>query len=270
LQLSDNDLQEFIDLLEININANDYDNQLRNIFDLLKTHFVCDDFEAEYYYYNNALNEIKRIAVQPNEDDRTISKKEFIEKINNKTILFNKWFLELKGEKQYIKGIKDRYFTKLNKEPFERFFLIELPSTYNKSDLKDLVFLVSKKFSKLSKREPKPFFPYIYFYNIEERDLIDLKTELQNEDFNFIDGFAFYGAEFSPKQISIRANHSNQLKIKFINEFTQIENILKFLNDRTKEVYQFYLTSEFFSTSISSVKQVNIQIRQIAYIKGIL
>jgi len=270
LNLSDTDLREFINLLEININANDYDNQLRNIFELLKTHFVCDDFDAEYYYYNNALNEIKKIAIQPNKNDRKISKKEFIENINHKTILFNKWFLELKGEKQYFKEIKNRYFTKLNKEPFVRIFLIELPSTYNKNDLKDLVFLVSKKFSNLSKREPKPFCPYIHFYNIKENDLIDLKTELQNENFNFIDGFAFYGAEFSPKQITLRANNSNQIKIKLINELSHIEDILNFLSARTKEVYQFYLTNKFFSASIRSVKQVNIQIRQIASIKGLL
>ena len=38
--------------------------------------FHCEKFEAEYYYYNNALRLVKEKAVKQNIQDRIISKKE--------------------------------------------------------------------------------------------------------------------------------------------------------------------------------------------------
>lgn len=64
LGLTDDDLREFISLLSININATDYDSQLNSILELLKKQFGCSDFEAENYYYNNALNIIKSLAIE--------------------------------------------------------------------------------------------------------------------------------------------------------------------------------------------------------------
>ena len=75
LGLSDADLQEFIDLLTIDINAKEYQLQLTDIISSLSTNFSCDTFDSEYYFYNNALNEIRKIAIEDNIVNRRISKK---------------------------------------------------------------------------------------------------------------------------------------------------------------------------------------------------
>lgn len=51
LGLNDEDLTEFLSLLSININAKDYNDQLKNILALLKKEFNCSDFEAENFFY---------------------------------------------------------------------------------------------------------------------------------------------------------------------------------------------------------------------------
>ena len=47
--------QHFLTFLSVDIYAEEYSVQFNNIINDLKLAFNCDDFEAEHYYYNNAL-----------------------------------------------------------------------------------------------------------------------------------------------------------------------------------------------------------------------
>jgi hypothetical protein len=78
LGLNDADLNDFLSLLKINLDALDYESQLTNIFLLLKKQFNCSDFEAEHFYYNSALKVIKDLATQDNVEERRITKKQFL------------------------------------------------------------------------------------------------------------------------------------------------------------------------------------------------
>lgn len=64
LNIDDQQLTEFISLLNVDIHASSYDVQLKNIFTLLSGKFSCTEFEAECYYYNNAISKIKEIATK--------------------------------------------------------------------------------------------------------------------------------------------------------------------------------------------------------------
>lgn len=124
LKLTDKDLLGFLKQLEININAISYEDQLLQIRKLLKNQkeFNADDFEAENYFYNNALKIISYLAIKEKKRERTISKKFFLQEINSKKILFHKWFLEYKGKKKLLADLRKEYFTSYNISPFERFF----------------------------------------------------------------------------------------------------------------------------------------------------
>ena len=125
LNLDDSQLEEFLNLLVVDINAKSYEEQEKQIFTQMCKIFKCDMFEAEYYYYNNALRIVKDIATEQAEKKRVLSKHEFLGLINHKGMLFDSWYIEFKGIKQYCKDIKTQYFTKFNISPFERFFLIQ-------------------------------------------------------------------------------------------------------------------------------------------------
>ena len=120
LGLSDDDLIRFLDLLEININAREYTEQLNEILTRIQNEFSCDKFEAEHYYYNNALKVIKDIAVKNDVSGRIISKSQFLNKIDKKEVLFNLWFLQLKGKLKHFRELRRKYFTSLNTSPFEK------------------------------------------------------------------------------------------------------------------------------------------------------
>lgn len=268
LGITDSELEEFMDLLSIDVSATDYSSQFQNIISSLSEIFSCDSFDAEYCFYNNALNEIRRIAIESDIVKRTITKGEFLDRINQKQILFNKWFLELKGRRKYHKELKDKHFRTLNKAPYERFFIIELADNTSISSLKDLVFIISRRYSNLKKREPQTFCPYIHFKNLTASVLTQLKQELYAEGFNFIDGFPFSGSEFSKEFITKKADFNNKISAKLLDDIDYVNETLSFIT-RTREIYQFYFNQPLFVPTLH-VKCVNIQIHNTEDIKEII
>ncbi|MET2985918.1 DUF4297 family anti-phage-associated protein [Aureibaculum conchae] len=272
LNLSDNDLEEFLKQLEIDVNAKSYEDQLSQIYELLKKQdlFEADDFEAENYYYNNALKSISFLAVKDKKNDRTISKKKFLEEINSKRVLFHKWFVEFKGRKKLLADLRKEYFTSYNISPFERFFLIEVKANYSKSELKNVILLIAKKWSDIkSVKNPDTFCPYIFINGLKKTELISLKTELHNEGFKFTDGYNFSGSPFNADVIKQKATFHNKITLKIINELIFIEQLINSIS-KTKEIYQFFYKEPFFKTDLKNVDVVNIQIDNLIDIKSIV
>jgi hypothetical protein len=138
-----------------------------------------------------------------------------------------------------------------------------------RAELKDLILTISKKWSKLSARELRPFCPYIYLHGIDSSELLELKKELFSEGFIFIDGFDFDGSEFNPKSISKSANSGNSIKLKILNKLEHLDLTVKEII-KTKEIYQFYNSTPFFDTTYTNVRQVQIQFSQLIDIKKII
>jgi len=269
LGLDDSDLTDFLSKLKIDINALEYQAQLNKILNLLMVKFDCKNFEAELFYYNNALKFIKDVSVQGDIANREITKSDFLNKINTKKILFNEWYIQIKGEKSYYASLRKEYFGDFNTLYKERFFLFEIDeNNYSRSDVKQILNLLIKKYTKII-NQPKPFCPYVYFYGMESAELIELKTDLIADDILLIDGFDFKGAKFNPDSLCQHPNISHPIKIKFINEFEFLESLLAITN-RKSEIYQFYIGNEIFNSSNHSIKNVKIQVKQLNNIKEII
>ena len=267
LNLTDEDIEEFLSKVDVDINAEDYYEQQEKVIINLGKIFQCERFEAEYYYYNNALRLVKEKAVQQKRCDRIVSKREFLDKIDNKKMLFDKWYLQFKGIKNYCADIRKQYFSPKNVSPYERFFLIECDKVVDDKKLISLIVKISKNWSKLSRREIKPFCPYIYFKGITEERLVELKKKLQREDIRLWDGYDFLGAEFAVDSIIRRANYENDIKVKIINRIENLNDILEKVAG-IKEIYQFYLNEPFyesehnlcFGIQISKTEDINMMI----------
>ena len=269
LGLTDKDLEEFLKLLKIDINAKKLDQQLQDIYEQITIAFKCTEFEAEHYYYNNALKTIKNISIREKISEREISKKDFLNEIDNKEILFNQWFYIYRTQKEIFKKIRKEYFTALNIAPYERFFLLDVEqSDFDLVLIKDLIYLIIKKWTKCTKREPKPFCPYLYLHNILYEQLAALKKELYRENINFIDGFPFLGSDFYAETLALPANHENMLQIKIINEMGMINDVIENIRNRV-EIYQFYKKKVFYE-GLDNVKHVKIQIEKLDNIKEII
>ncbi|MCM3397880.1 hypothetical protein M3638_08585 [Oceanobacillus profundus] len=64
LALDNRDLESFIQKLTININAVSYADQYKKTINSFENLFDCSSFQAEHYFYNNALKVIKDLAIQ--------------------------------------------------------------------------------------------------------------------------------------------------------------------------------------------------------------
>lgn len=186
----DEELEDFISLLKININAKSIDDQYEELLTLLEEKIDnCRSREdAENYYYNNALNIIFKLAKNRDEsskekeeeikslndkkkkleskinrrldngtseklkeaeelkikltklkssisqlqneiskndiEKRTITKKEFMKKIDKKTFLFNKWYAASLGKMKYSEYIKDNLYKRKSLNSTKSKFLI--------------------------------------------------------------------------------------------------------------------------------------------------
>jgi hypothetical protein len=270
LGLSDADLEKFLKRLTVNIRAKEFDEQYREVLGALRSILGGTPFSAEYFYYNNALAVIRELSIKAAPGDRTITKKEFLARINTSTILFNEWFVERKGKKAHLAALRKEYFTELNVSPHERFFLIETDvGSYVRSDLKDLLFELSRKWAKLSLREPSPFCPYIYVHGVPHDELLELKRELSTEGFKIIDGHDFQGADFSNHSVTQKATHGNGIKIKVLNTLDNVEQTVNAIT-KTRRIYQFHLGSSYFDYDKPAIRHVKIQVERLSDVKSII
>ncbi|KAA6305294.1 hypothetical protein EZS27_043054, partial [termite gut metagenome] len=149
-----------------------------------------------------------------------------------------------------------------------RFFLIELENDYSKADLKELLLKISTNWTKISKREINPFCPYIYLDKIKDEELIELKTVLSREDnFMFIDGYNFKGADFSTESIIQKPNINNPIRLKLIDT---LDNLKLVLQKKNKDIYQFYLSTPYFEVDNQYIQNIKIQIKELKSIKEII
>lgn len=269
LRISDEQLNIFLNLLTIKILKDDLNCQYTKIICCLKKIFNCNTFEAEYYYYNNALKLIKEISTNKDEDRRKISKRDFLQKINKKQILLNSWLLQARGETEYLKKIKIGLFSDFNLDYIERFFIIEVEDNYQLSDVKELIYVIVNRFTNIRKKEPQPFCPYILFINLQEDDLIKIKNTLYNEECIFIDGYPFKGSLFKPNYILQQATFLNQLHLKIIDSLPNLEELIK-INKKRQNFFIFYINNLIKLQNVDINKEIQIQIKNINYVRRIL
>jgi len=257
LGLSNSDLDVFIKRLNLNLNSEIYEAQIDGIIDRIQRVFHCSEFDARYFYYNNAVSFVKEVAVKKTLAARTVSKEKFLEAIRTKRFLFDRWYIEYIGFEKYYKSARRNYFARTNISPIHRFFLIQADDIINDTELAEIVMRISAKWSRLSSREKTPFCPYICFHDISLSRLSHIKSILLENDFHIWDGYEYKDAVFSPASLARPVNFYTGVKAKLINKTSQVSPVLELCSGR-KEVYQFYLDKPFYDrgTTIGASFQI--------------
>lgn len=272
LNIDDQQLTDFINLLKVDIHASSYDVQLKNIFTLLSGKFSCTEFEAECYYYNNAISKIKEIATKKGVENRKIIPSEFFSTIDNKNILFDLWFEVFRTEKEYCNKLKDELFPPvMNASNYDRFFLFE-DNNFNIQDYIEIVAVIVKRWSKLGVvrlSKENRFSPYIYIEGMSLERLKNLKRELASAGFPPMDGFDFLGDDFSTDSIMKDVNDLSYYKVRFINDIRYLDEILA-CSVKRKEIYQFYLNKPIYECELTRGKSMKIQVKSLDMCKRIL
>ena len=267
LSIEDKQIISFLSNLEIDIAAREFEQQETDIFNELKRLFSCNDFEAEYFYYNNSLRIVKELSINPDISQRRITKREFIDKINSKDIFFNQWFLIKKSIKEYCLMIKREYFSPLNLSPFERFFVIECDSIISDTEIKSLLIQIGNKYSKIEAKNPSPFCPYVYLYGLPENRLKNILKSLHDDNFIFIDGYDYKDAEFSVNSIVKKATCYNGLKLKILYNKEDLDSVIDSIQ-KTRKIYQFYTRIPFYENT--NHEHIKILVEQTIHINKII
>jgi hypothetical protein len=268
LNLSDDDLNSFLAILSVDIDAPSFEEQYQDILNEIKKTLKVSDIEAESYHYNAALKLVKTLSMKQTKNERTIKKYDFVEKIKVKDEIFDSWFIHRKGREKYIKYVKKQYLSSgLNMEAFDRFFLIDCSDSDSLSDIKNYIFLLAKKWSKISKRLEYPFCPSIYVHNLSSEKVINLKNNMFTEEMYFLDAYPFKGSNMYSKHFYTKPTNENKIKFRFVDSLDDL-NVL--INDakKTVEIYQFYKNKVFFECD--SVNHVKIKIEELNYIKDLV
>lgn len=248
LGLNDQDLSAFIKRIEFVLDANTYEEQVEEVIRQLRLVFHCTEYDARFFYYNNALSFVKEVAIKKRATSRIVSKKKFLEIIGTKNKLFDQWYVEFVGFEKYYKAVKRQFFTQVNISPKNRFFLVECDKQISDTDIANIVMKVSDNWSRLSQREQNPFCPFIFLHGLSPQRLVEVKKILLDNDFHIWDGYEFKDAVFSPTSLVRPVNRHIGVKAKMINRISQIADVLNACTG-AKELYQFYISKPYFSES---------------------
>lgn len=245
LGLTDAELGLFLTRLVIRVDAVTYETQIEDIISLLQSAIHCTEYDARYFYYNNAVSFVKDTAVKKTPASRTITKKCFMNMICNKRALFDRWYIEHIGFENYFKAARKEFFTQANTSPIHRFFLVDCDNIIDNSGVAEVVMKISEKWSRLSQRERTPFCPYIFLNGITSSRLSEVKGILLENDFHIWDGYEYKDAPFVPASIARSVNYHIGIRAKIINKVEQINPVLESCTGQ-KKVYQFFLTKPFY------------------------
>lgn len=261
LEVSDAELEDFLKLLSIDVHAAKFEDQFQAIIEKLVKQFSCSPFAAEYFYYNSALRVIKELATDPDEALRVTTKAAFIKRIDTSSYLFDEWFITKLGLAKYYRRLRNEYFASgVNVSPADRLFIIHpAGDTYNRTTVKTLLKTISQKYSKLSKRDAKPFSPYVLLADIDDSELAGLKQELHNEGVRFVDGYDFKGAQFDAASISRPASFSAGPDLRL---FCDLEEARRtFLSfKRSREIYEFFRSEPVEDFGDAAIIHIRFQI----------
>lgn len=267
LNLNDEDLNLFLRLLTVDIHAPSFDDQYKDIINAIKSNLRVSEVEAELYHYNSALKLIKNISIKQTKKERTTTKTDFIKQIKIKDEIFDSWFIRRKGRDKYIQSVKKQHLSSgLNMEAFDRFFLIECCDNSSLSDLKDSIFLLAKKWSKVSQRQNPTFCPSIYVHSLTQENLVKLKNIMFTEGVVFVDAYPFRGSNMYSSHFYTKPTSENKIKFRFVDSLDDL-TILVDDASRTVEIYQFYKDKVFFECD--EFKHVKIKVEEISYIKDL-
>lgn len=256
------------------IHAQDFVNQYNEVIGEIRTEYSKSIEEAQLYYsiISSYLLDIVTKNEPSKKNLRTCSKGELDKLISEgKKIVFKSAFNDVLTAEKRVKLLHNQFFkSQLNKEPHERFFVVEIDNLTNISVIKELVLTIKNKWSKNKTKtipESDRFVPYILLQGIEPQKLIELKADLQKDGYNICDGYDFFNAPFNLTSLKVKPTFENKLFFKFINEASELDQIINQL-DRTGEVYQFYLEKPL---SISfTQKHLKFQVQKINEIKNII
>ncbi|MBV7539363.1 hypothetical protein KW842_26680 [Duganella sp. sic0402] len=270
------ELEGFLKLLEIDVNAKSYDDQQGEVIRLLQAQIPgCQMEDAEAFYYPNAINVVQSLAIQADVTDRKITKARFIAEVNRKEPVFSAWLRKKFGDEHYARSVKKKHFrfpstTKVPKSA--RVFAMDAASEFDLSNLTQLLVKIGNRFSHVENTrtiQADRFCPYVLLSGVSPAELISLKENLLAQGIELSDGHAFDGAQFSAARLARPPTKDDLTKLKFIGAPSQLRQVAAEIAGSTMEIFDFYKTSSLDPATVpTGVPHNRIKTDTVYFING--
>lgn len=270
ISLSMADLESFLRCLKFEYTKK-YDPHKDAAIDDLRQAKNCSIDEVKGLYYPNAFTLVSDLATKRTAAERTITKADFLSKIDSKHIIFNHWLLREKEEATYCRMMRRNFFTQTNISAYARFFSIECSGSEPLHEIKELVTLLGRKWSSSDRIRLEPsnrYAPYLILRNCTPEKLAELKTELYRENFCFIDGYPFNGADFTVAHIHSDQTKEHRISVRILNDEDELKLALDSMKTRTRQLYEFFRHTHL--EIVPDCKNVRIPITSISMIRNII
>ncbi|MGA2298496.1 MAG: DUF4297 family anti-phage-associated protein, partial [FCB group bacterium] len=266
--ISDNDLNDFINNFKL-IYGYEFNQQHQQILDKIESVFLCSRFEAEHYFYNNALRIILDLAIKKVEKNRVVKKREFFDALNCGKKLFNAWFIKFKKHDEYLnqvkqnlKDVKALISSKTKIIVIGRNILIA-----ENSDLPVVSFIhnLINKYYKIGFVK-YDILPFTLILDLEETQIIDLKKQLIKNGTKFNDGYEhiyFNNNIFLEKPIINKKKNS----IRISKTSYELRIISKYTLDKNPEIIEKHHVLFYFSNEDYNYHQITDKKNQVIDIK---
>ena len=213
---------------------------------------------------------ISQYAICRNVDERTVSRATFLSSLDKRQPLFTAWLLRERGEEEYCKLIRRKFFSERNIESYPRFFIIELPENIENHEITHILSEIRNKWSshKIKHKPTKErYAPYIFLRDINPETLVSIKQNLQFDGIAFVDGYPFKGASFNTKDIQKEQTNENPISLRFINSKQDFDTLFQEIR-QTKIVYEFFLSKPL--SQETQVRHIRIPITSLNQIANIV
>lgn len=232
--ITDEQLDSFLSQFKL-IFGTEFYLQQKQVSDKLKTVFNCSDFEADTYFYNNALRVIIDKSINHDISQRQISRNDFISAIDCRRKLFNQWYINLRSKKEYLKQIEQNLKSTTILNPAKtKIIIIDnhiLSANNSKLPFQLLIENLIAKYYKInnSLRDAKPLSIVL---DCDSFQLQDYKRQLICNEIVFNDGFEhinFSSSIYNKEPIINTTKNGNKISktsylIKLISKDTLINN----------------------------------------------
>jgi hypothetical protein len=251
LALTDEQLADFLALLDVNVNAPSYDAQKEKMSKLLVREVDgCTSEDAQIFFYPMAINVVQGLALEADVAQRKITKAQFLNAINRKDVVFNVWLRDYMGREYFARMVRRKYFshgrTKLPKA--SRLFVIEMGAEFDVAKASRMLAGLGRKFSHtehLRTHATDRFCPYVLLRGLAPEQLVELKENLWRQGVAFLDGYPFHGAAFSPTMLAEDPTKERLWKLKFVPDEHQLAPTIAACARSLIEVFDFYQDSPF-------------------------
>lgn len=266
---TDKDLNDFLSEFTIHI-TEDYDSHKNKVVESLKNLFSVTLLESETYLYPTARTLISTIAIKETQQQRTLTKKEFLSQLAPSRALYNVWYLREKTENEYCSSMRNNYFCHRNIDNVSRIFIIDRMLIKSMEEILAICYeLISKWCSHQVRRKPnnERYAPYLYLIDIPEQLLRELKQRLQEDNIKFVDGYSFLGAKFDFEHINIQQTYENKIALRIFSTSDEYLRVISQLRGR-RIIYHFFIEKPI--DIINGYSHISIPVTSTQMIKKIL